>query len=91
MSDRGTLMPLASITLAEETPWAGLSSAEVAERQACGLGAKDGERSSRSVLEILRANVLTRFNFIMGTLLAVILAVGPRRMRSSGSSWSPTC
>ena len=31
---------------------------------------------SRSVAQILRANILTRFNLILGGLLAVILAVG---------------
>ncbi len=32
--------------------------------------------TSRSVGEILRANIVTRFNFILGVLLAVILAAG---------------
>jgi hypothetical protein len=35
-----------------------------------------GEPISRSVAEILRANILTRFNFILGVLLAVILVFG---------------
>jgi len=34
------------------------------------------DRTSRSVAEILRANILTRFNFILGVLLAVILVAG---------------
>lgn len=55
---------------------AGLSSAEVAQRRARGLANDVGERTSRSIPEILRANLLTRFNFIMGSLLAVILLVG---------------
>ena len=59
-----------------ETSPAGLSSAEVAERRSRGLANEGGERTSRSVGEILRANILTRFNFILGALLAVILAVG---------------
>src|SRR6516165_10678785 len=58
------------------TPPAGLSSAQVAERRARGLTNAGGERTSRSVAEILRANILTRFNLILGVLLAVILAVG---------------
>jgi cation-transporting P-type ATPase E len=58
------------------TPPGGLSSAEVAERRSRGLTNAGGDRSSRSVAEILRANILTRFNFILGALLAVILAVG---------------
>jgi len=58
------------------TPPVGLSSAEVAERRSRGLTNAGGERTSRSVAEILRANILTRFNLILGVLLAVILAFG---------------
>jgi cation-transporting P-type ATPase E len=58
------------------TPPAGLSSAQVAERRARGLTNAGGEHTSRSVAHILRANILTRFNLILGVLLAVILAVG---------------
>jgi len=58
------------------TPPAGLRSAQVAERRARGLTNAGGERTSRSVAEILRANIFTRFNLILGVLLAVILAVG---------------
>src|SRR6266581_8271118 len=68
-----TAAPHASV---HPTPPAGLSSAEVAERRSRGLTNAGGERTSRSVAEILRANILTRFNFILGALLAVILAVG---------------
>ena len=59
-----------------QTPPDGLSSAEVAERRSRGLANTATERTSRSVAEILRANILTRFNFILGVLLAVILAIG---------------
>lgn len=38
-----------------------------------------GERTSRSLAEILRANIFTRFNFILGALLLAILAVGQLR------------
>jgi hypothetical protein len=62
--------------LVAETPAAGLSSAEVAQRRSRGLGNEAGERTSRSVAEILRANILTRFNFILAVLLAVILVAG---------------
>src|SRR5260370_9353550 len=54
----------------------GLTSAQVADRRSGGLTNAGGERTSRSVAEILRANILTRFNFILGALLAVILAAG---------------
>src|SRR5712691_9007218 len=58
------------------TPPAGLTSAQVAERRSRGLTNAGGEHTSRSVAHILRANILTRFNLILGVLLAVILAVG---------------
>ena len=58
------------------TPRAGLSGAEVAERRSRGLTNAGGERTSRSVAHILRANILTRFNLILGVLLAVILVWG---------------
>jgi len=64
------------VPLSARTPAAGLSSAEAARRQARGLAGEAGERTSRSVAEILRANIVTRFNFILGVLLAVILVVG---------------
>jgi len=66
-------VPAASLAL---TPPAGLSSAQVAERRSRGLTNAGGERTSRSVAEILRANIFTRFNLILGVLLAVILVVG---------------
>ncbi|MFI0937779.1 HAD-IC family P-type ATPase [Streptomyces sp. NPDC021020] len=55
----------------------GLSSAEVARRTAAGQVNDVPVRSSRSVTEIVRANVLTRFNAIIGGLFLVILVVGP--------------
>ena len=58
------------------TPPAGLSSAQVAERRSRGLTNAAGERTSRSVAEILRANIFTRFNLLLGALLAVILVWG---------------
>jgi cation-transporting P-type ATPase E len=73
MADAAASTPLAPAAL---TPQAGLSSAQVAERRSRGLTNAGGERTSRSVAEILRANILTRFNLILGVLLAVILAVG---------------
>jgi len=48
----------------------------VATRIALGQTNVSGERTSRTVGEILRANIVTRFNFILGALLAAILAVG---------------
>jgi cation-transporting P-type ATPase E len=58
------------------TPAGGLTSAEVAARRARGLANGTPESTSRPVREILRANIATRFNFILGVLLVVILAAG---------------
>ena len=55
----------------------GLSEAEVELRRADGRVNDAPPRTSRSVREILRANVFTRFNAILGALLAVILVIGP--------------
>jgi cation-transporting ATPase E len=63
-------------SLVKATPPSGLTDAEVADRLAQGLTNASSERPSRSVAEILRANILTRFNFILGALLVVILVVG---------------
>lgn len=59
-----------------ETPPTGLTRAEVEDRVARGLTNRSAERSSRTYKEILRANVLTRFNAILGTMFAVVLVVG---------------
>ena len=76
MGDAAAAAPTAPASGVPETPDAGLSSAEVAERRSRGLANVGGEHTSRTLAEILRANLLTRFNFILGTLLAVILAIG---------------
>ena len=76
MADAAAAAPAAPIAGVQQTPPAGLSSAEVADRRSRGLANTGAERTSRSLGEILRANILTRFNFILGALLAVILAVG---------------
>ncbi len=55
----------------------GLTKAEVRERRAAGQVNVVEAETSRSVEDILRANVLTRFNAILGSLLVVILVVGP--------------
>ncbi|MFC1419999.1 HAD-IC family P-type ATPase [Streptacidiphilus cavernicola] len=55
----------------------GLTGAEVAERVTRGEVNDVPVRSSRSTAEIVRANVLTRFNAIIGCLFAVIVVVGP--------------
>lgn len=55
---------------------AGLTAVEVMARVARGETNAVGSRTSRSVAEILRTNLVTRFNLILGTLLVVILAAG---------------
>ncbi|SPT52380.1 Probable cation-transporting ATPase F [Actinomyces bovis] len=54
----------------------GLSPAEVAERVADGRTNAYKERTSRSAAQILRSNVLTIFNAILGAALVVVLLVG---------------
>lgn len=56
----------------------GLLAREAAERVAAGFSNKTSRQTSRSLLEILRANILTRFNAILGTLAVVMLALSPR-------------
>ena len=64
-------------TPATLTPANGLTAGEVQDRVARGLVNHTGERTSRTIGEIVRANVLTRFNAILGAMLAVIVVVGP--------------
>ncbi|MQS12805.1 HAD-IC family P-type ATPase [Streptomyces kaniharaensis] len=55
----------------------GLTGAEVAERVSRGEVNDVPVRSSRSAKEIVRANVFTRFNAIIGVMFGIILIVGP--------------
>jgi cation-transporting ATPase E len=55
----------------------GLTAAEVQERVARGQTNDTGERTSRTLGEIARANIFTRFNAILGAAVAVILVIGP--------------
>jgi cation-transporting ATPase E len=55
----------------------GLSSAQAAERREAGLTNDQGRQPTRTIGQILRANVLTRFNAILAALLVVIIIVGP--------------
>lgn len=55
----------------------GLRADEVAERLDLGLVNRAQVRTSRTVGEIVRANVATRFNAILGALLLVVATVGP--------------
>ena len=55
---------------------AGLSDADVAERVAAGKTNDVPSRASRSVGDIVRPNVFTRINAILGVLFAIVLATG---------------
>ncbi len=54
----------------------GLTTTEVERRRRAGLGNDVEVRTTRSVLDIVRANTLTRFNAIIGSLVVVIFAFG---------------
>lgn len=57
----------------------GLTEQQVQERVERGQVNTAAERTSRTVGSIVRTNVLTRFNAILGALLAIIVVVGPLR------------
>jgi cation-transporting ATPase E len=57
------------------SPEGGLSNAEVQQRVRAGLVNQVTERPSRTTREIVRANVVTRFNILLGALLLVTLIV----------------
>ncbi|MBE1549696.1 cation-transporting ATPase E [Mycobacterium sp. OAS707] len=54
----------------------GLTDAEVAERVADGKANDVPTRAARSVSDIVRANVFTRINAILGVLLVIVLSTG---------------
>ena len=60
-----------------QTAHGGLSTAEVSERVAAGQANVLPIAPSRTVRDIIAANLLTRFNFVIGLLLVVILFVAP--------------
>jgi cation-transporting ATPase E len=71
---------MAATTTAEAPhvdPERGLTAAEVAERVSKGQVNDVPAAPTRTVAQIVRANVFTRFNAILGAMLAIILVVGP--------------
>lgn len=54
----------------------GLTDAEVARRVTEGKSNAVPQRAARSIAEIVRANVFTRINAILGVLLIIVLATG---------------
>jgi len=61
---------------ADAPPLPGLTSAEVAQRVALGQVNVTDDTSSRSLWAIVRGNLFTLFNAILGAALVVVLAVG---------------
>ena len=55
----------------------GLDQAQVRARVQAGLVNTAPPMPGRTVGQILRANVFTRFNAILGAMFVVVLAVGP--------------
>ncbi|WP_411099442.1 HAD-IC family P-type ATPase [Streptomyces sp. x-45] len=64
-------------TVDPSSPATGLTAAGVAERIARGQVNDVPVRSSRSLADIVRANVFTRFNAIIGVLWVIMLFVAP--------------
>ena len=54
----------------------GLSSVQVAQRRAAGETNTRTSAGSRTVTDIVKANVFTRFNVLLGSLFVVMVAVG---------------
>ncbi|MFF7470981.1 HAD-IC family P-type ATPase [Streptomyces sp. NPDC008092] len=71
------LDPVHPVPLPAPVRTTGLTTAEVAERVARGEVNDVPVRSSRSFGEIVRANVFTRFNAIIGVLWLIMLVVAP--------------
>jgi cation-transporting P-type ATPase E len=55
----------------------GLTTQEAATRRQNGESNRPSNRTDRTVFDIIRANVFTRFNAILGALLLIIIALGP--------------
>lgn len=66
--------PAPGEAVAPTDPQRGLAAAEVAARAGRGLANVVGTDGRRTVADIVRANVWTRFNAILGTLLVVVVA-----------------
>ncbi|MET9531024.1 HAD-IC family P-type ATPase [Streptomyces sp. NPDC006649] len=71
------LDPVHPVELPHPARATGLTTAEVAERVANGEVNDVPVRSSRSTADIVRANVFTRFNAIIGVLWVIMLFVAP--------------
>ncbi len=68
--------PVTTSATGTTTRETGLTSGEVVELTRRGAVNRLDERTSRSLGEIFRANVLTRFNAILGALFVLVMATG---------------
>lgn len=66
--------PVITAAPSDPSPDVGLSTSEVEQRVLAGLTNEIPEAPSRTVAQILRANIFTRFNLLMCVLLAIVLA-----------------
>src|SRR5947209_13838011 len=65
--------------MAIDAPARGLTEAQVDERVATGKTNDQPATTTRTTIEIVRSNLLTRFNALLGAMLVVILVVGQFR------------
>ncbi len=72
---RGKLAPVDANALERD----GLSAAQIHERRAAELSNVISHESSRSIWAIIRANIFTLFNTVLGACLAIVLIVGDPR------------
>jgi cation-transporting ATPase E len=77
MSADASASPQRPLPMPPPPPSLGLTTAQVKARRADGLVNRYTVTTSRTVQEIVKSNVLTRFNALLGGLLVVILIVGP--------------
>src|SRR5262245_47912737 len=75
-TDPGVSAEPESDAAADTDTRSGLSSAEVASRRASGQVNRTERRTSRSIADIVRSNVFTRFNAIITVLAVVVLVFG---------------
>lgn len=68
-----------TVSPAEQTQPSGLTHAEVEQRRSAGRSNDVPSPTSRTYSQIVAANIFTRFNAVLGTLLVAILAVGQFR------------
>jgi cation-transporting ATPase E len=72
---RAGLLPVDAVALERN----GLDAAQVRERQAAELSNAVRHESSRSIWAIVRSNVFTLFNAVLGSALVLVLVVGDPR------------